>query len=60
MCYGDLADDSNFEVICEDEEDDAIWCNADPRTGNPFETWKDVVFVLQGQFDSDIVEITAV
>lgn len=59
-CYGQLAEDSNFNVVCDDEWDDDTWCNADPITGNPFETWEDVVARLQLHFDSRIVEISAV
>ena len=26
-CYGELTDTSNFEVVCEDEDCDDVWCN---------------------------------
>lgn len=58
-CYGKLEEDSNFSVVCDDESDDDIWCNANPVTGNAFLTWEDVVACLQKHFDSDIVEISA-
>ncbi len=56
-CYGTLEEDSNFSVVCVDEEDDDVWCNADPVTGNPFEDWETVVARLQPEFGSRIIEI---
>lgn len=55
-CYGELEDTSNFEVVCEDEEDDEVWC--DGFIGNT--DWESVVLHLQLYFASDILEITAV
>lgn len=57
-CYGELEENSNFSVICDDEYDDDVWYNADPVTGNPFEDWETVVARLQPYFDSGIVEIS--
>ena len=60
-CYGELEDSSNFEVVCEDEEDDGIWCDGNPaQDGGGFKTWEDVVMTLQPHFNSDILEICAV
>lgn len=59
-CYGSLEENSNFSVVCDDECDDDVWCNADPVTGNHFEDWETVVSRLQLHFESDILEITAV
>ena len=58
-CYGTLEEDSNLSVVCADESDDDFWCNANPVTGNPFETWEEVVQELSKHFDSDIYEISA-
>lgn len=58
-CYGSLEENSNFAVVCEDEDDEDVWCNADPRSGNPFEDWESAVSQLQTVFDSPIVEIWA-
>lgn len=58
-CYGELESNSNFEVVCENEEDDGIWCEGNP-SGGSFETWEDVVMTLQPHFSSNIVEISAV
>jgi hypothetical protein len=60
-CYGELRDDSNFQVVCEDEEDDDVWCDGNPNHPEfVFESWKDVVAELQQHFGSEIVEISAV
>lgn len=60
-CYGELEDSSNFEVVCANEEDDAVWCDGNPNSEDyTFETWEDVVMTLQPHFDSDILEISAI
>jgi hypothetical protein len=52
-CYGTLEEDSNFSVVCADEEVDDVWCY-----GIEGElTWENVVAELQPQFDSRIIEI---
>lgn len=60
-CYGKLREDSNFEVICEDMDDDGIWCDGNPDDPDYiFYSWTQVVKVLSQHFDSDIQEISAV
>lgn len=60
-CYGALEWNSNFQVVCEDEEDDGVWANGNPASDDgSFDTWEDVVMTLQPHFASNIVEITAV
>lgn len=60
ICYGELNDTSNFEIVCEDEDHDDIWCNGvDEFTENNL-TWENVVLYLQGFYPSNILEITAV
>jgi hypothetical protein len=59
VCYGELQEDSNFSVVCDDESDDDVWCNANPVTGNAFADWEEVVQELQKHYDSDIQEISA-
>ena len=60
-CYGELQDDSNFSVVCEDEEDDNIWADGNPdREDGTFHSWEEVVDTLKAQYDSPIVEISAV
>ncbi len=55
-CYGELEENSNFEVVCEDEEDDSVWCDG---IEGPL-SWEQVVAYLQGYYASDILQITAV
>ncbi len=55
-CYGTLEEDSNFSVVCADEEDDDVWCEGRPD-GGWFTTWEDVVECLQREFGSRIIEI---
>ena len=59
-CYGELTDTSNFEVVCENEDDDDVWCNGLDAFTDANLTWDNVVLYLQKYFPSDIVEITAV
>jgi hypothetical protein len=59
-CYGELKEDSDFSVVCDDEYDDDVWCANHPITGLPFSSWEEVVESLRPYFGSDILEITAV
>lgn len=59
-CYGVLAWDSNFEVICEDEQDDCIWFEGNINTGDEFKTWEEVVAVLCEHLGGKIEQITAI
>ena len=59
-CYGELAENSNFHVVCEDEDADGVWCDGVDAATEENYTWENVVLYLQRYFDSDIVEITAV
>jgi hypothetical protein len=56
-CYGELREDSNFSVVCDDEEDDYVWLDGCLATGEHFTTWEEVVIHLQPHFASDILEI---
>ena len=58
VCYGELKETSNFEVVCDDEQDDSVWCDGIPVPSDLL-TWDNVVFHLQQFYRSDIVEITA-
>jgi len=59
-CYGELDEISNFEVVCENEEDDDTWCNGNPDSEDGiFSSWEEVVRVLS-RYYNDIIEITAV
>jgi hypothetical protein len=61
-CYGDLEENSNFEIVCEDEDLDDVWCNGNPSSNSDytFATWEEVVLVLQTYYPSPIIQITAV
>jgi len=51
---------SNFEVVCEDEENDAVWVNGNPNSEDfTFKNWDEVKIELSKHFE-DIVEISAV
>ena len=59
VCYGELCEDSNFSVVCDDECDDGVWCDGNPAGGS-FASWEDVVDCLSSFGWSDILEISAV
>ena len=59
-CYGELNDCSNFQVVCENEADDDIWCEGLDAFTEANLTWENVVLLLQPHFASDILEISAV
>jgi hypothetical protein len=50
-CYGEVRDNSNFYIICEDEEFDGIWAD------NTFGSWTEVVSHLKAHYRKDIIEI---
>jgi len=56
-CYGDLCEDSNLSVVCEDEREDCVWLQGCIATGKPFTSWEEVVMHLQPYFNSDILQI---
>lgn len=52
-CYGKIAEDSNFEIICDNEYNDGVW------TDNPgLRTWPAVCQYLEKNYDRRIEEIT--
>lgn len=55
-CYGKIEEDSNFEVICEDEMGDGIVNDIDTTVYN---TWLKVCKYLVENYRTDIVEITS-
>ena len=55
-CYGVVEENSNFEVVCEDEYEDTCWADG---VGD-LTTWTEIAEYLQTEFDSNIIEITAV
>ncbi len=60
MCYGPLEENSNFHVVCEDEEFDEAWCDGNPNSEDfTFASWEEVCAELVKHFP-DIVEIEAI
>jgi len=59
-CFGELQDDSNFEVVCEHEEDDFMWLLGNTYTDKPFATWQEVADFLQKRSEGFVVEISAI
>jgi hypothetical protein len=60
-CYGLLEENSNFEVVCDDEEDDSIWCEGNTETDEPFTSWEECVeHLVEMYFPATIIQITAV
>lgn len=60
-CYGHLEDNSNFHIVCENEDDDVTWCDGNPNSDDyTFSSWQEVVEILSDEIDGEIVEITTV
>ena len=60
-CYGVLQDNSNFDVICDNEAYDGIYANGNPKNdGGGFSSWQEVVNHLLNNYRHDIEEISAV
>ena len=61
--FGELNDNSNFEVVCEDENDDSCWIEGNPINsefaGFTFKNWNEVKKTLIKYYDSDILEISS-
>ena len=55
FCYGKIQDDSNFHVVCSNEEYDGIAGDIDAAELN---TWKKICEYLYKNYRKDIVEIT--
>jgi hypothetical protein len=53
-CYGVLEENSNFLVLCSNEEDDFEWLSRDP---NKLRNWDDIVDHLKGK-GLEVVEIS--
>jgi hypothetical protein len=59
-CYGEIEENSNFEVVCYDEENDGIWATGNHDTNEPFKDWEEAVKWLCENLDSRIEQLTAV
>ena len=59
-CYGDVAEDSNFEVVCVSEENDCCWTDGNTKTDQPFKTWEEAVTFFKEEFSAgEVLEVTA-
>jgi hypothetical protein len=54
LCYGDIEWDSNFSVVCDNEEYDGIAADIDVEIHN---TWKRVCDYLVTTYRNDIEQI---
>lgn len=60
-CYGEVRDDSNFHIVCEDEEFDGVWADGNPAADDyTFQSWTEVVRYLKANYRPDIVELQAI
>ena len=59
-CFGELSDTSNFEVVCEDEEDDFAWLEGNTNTDKPFKTWQEAADFFEEITSGWVEEISAV
>ena len=53
-CYGDIEEDSNFHLACDDEEYDTVACTIDT---NEYNTWRKVCKHLDENYRHDIEQI---
>jgi hypothetical protein len=58
-CYGEVQPNSNFYLVCEDEEYDGIWADGNPENTRDFtfKDWGEVVSILKKHYRADLVEI---
>lgn len=60
-CYGTVRDNSNFYIVCEDENYDGVWADGNPESDDyTFKNWTEVVTYLLENYRSDIVELQEV
>ena len=45
-CYGELEENSNFEMVFDNEELDDVWCEGNPIDGGKFGSWYDAVVAI--------------
>ncbi len=55
-CYGDIQEDSNFEVVCDDENYDGIAGDID---GEKLNTWKKVCGYLYKNYRQDVEQVSS-
>ena len=54
-CFGDVEEDSNFYIVCDNEDYDGVACDVDATELN---TWKKVCDYLIKNYRHDIEEIS--
>lgn len=60
-CYGEVRDNSNFYIICTDEEYDGVWADGNPESPDgTFKNWTEVVRYLKAHYRDDIEELQEV
>jgi hypothetical protein len=59
-CYGELKDDSNFVVTCDDEDDDFVWLEGNTDTDTSFKTWQEAADFFEEISSGLVVEIDAI
>jgi hypothetical protein len=59
-CYGELEENSNFELVFEDEAFDTCWALGNPITDVPFLSWQETVDVISKLTGYTPVQIVAV
>ena len=61
FCYGQVRYNSNFYIVCDDEEYDGVWADGNPDSSDyTFSNWTEVVRVLKREYRADIVELQEV
>lgn len=57
-CYGEIEPDSNFYIVCVEEDDDGDWINGNPNSEDgSFSTWKEAVAFFQNNWEGTVIEI---
>ena len=56
FCYGKVEEDSNFSIVCDDENHDGIANDVDTKINN---TWYKVCKHLESNYRKDIEQIEA-
>ena len=54
LCYGNLEEDSNFSVVCDNENLDGTWAERDHKKQK---SWKDVCKHLEEVYDENIEQL---
>lgn len=57
-CYGEVRDNSNFHIVCEDGRYDGVWVDGNHLSDDfTFKNWTEVVGYLKKYYREDIVEL---